>query len=385
MLKPSPTSPAINDTMALSDTPGKPDDANGSPSPEHGDGSADSAPATTRSLVQSTRTLAPPDRRVHAHVADAALQQRIATLIGALGDPSHPLHARAVDDLIALGERAVPALINALRIHEPWLMAYRATEALGQIGDGRAAGPLVEALRHPNSNVRWGAVRALATVGDARALLELRRVARTDRSKTSWGESVGDTARVVLDQMQSRTLLTRVAELVKTAIACVLMLVSLIFAWSVLTELRNELNQVGRVEPAPVIIAPPVRTTAPQGVAALPTQAPSPAVLPTPPVTIPTPPNSSELIGVAITSGNVRATPARLPDNVIGSVAAGDTLIFLGVTPDGAWYRVRLGAPAAAASQIRSVDGSGWVSASLVNAPDRVPVETPPLLPTPTP
>jgi hypothetical protein len=364
--------------MTQPDDPGKPNDVNGSPSDETGDESTGGAPPALRSLVRATRILTPTDRRVSVYVADAALRQRIVMLVGALGDPGHPLHARAVDDLVAIGESAVPSLIEALRTHEPWLIAYRATEALGQIGDGRAAGPLVEALRHPNSNVRWGAVRALATVGDARALLELRRVARTDRGKTSWGESVGDTARVVLDQMQSRTLLARVAELVKTAIACVLMLVSLIFAWSVLTELRSELSQVGRVEPAPVIIAPPVRTTAPQAVITLPTPALSSTAPPTPPPTASIPAASSDLTGVVVTSGNVRATPARLPENVIGSVAAGDTLIFLGVTPDGAWYRVRLGSPTAASSQIRSVDGSGWVSASLVTAPERVPVETPP-------
>lgn len=359
-----------------------PDDVNGSPSAETDGETTNGAQTGARSLVQAPRALATADRRVSANVAGAALQQRIMTLIGALGDPGHPLHARAVEDLVTLGEPAVPALIEALRTHEPWLIAYRATEALSQIGDGRAAGPLVDALRHPNSNVRWGAVRALATVGDARALLELRRVARTDRSKTSWGESVGDTARVVLDQMQSRTLLARVAELIKTAIACVLMLVALIFAWSVLTELRDELSRIGRVEPAQVIVAPPVPTTVPQAIVTLPQ---SPTLPPTLPPVAPTSVEAPPLTGIVVTSGNVRATPARLPDNVIGSVTAGDTLIFLGVTPDGAWYRVRLGSSAAASSQIRSVDGSGWVSASLVEAPERVPVETPPPVPTPTP
>ncbi len=369
-----------------SDNNQTPNDVNGSPSAETDGETANGAQTGTRSLVQAPRALATSDRRVSAHVASAALQQRIMTLVSALGDPGHPLHTRAVEDLVTLGEPAVPALIEALRTREPWLVAYRATEALGQIGDGRAAGPLVDALRHPNSNVRWGAVRALATVGDARALLELRRVARTDRSKTSWGESVGDTARVVLDQMQSRTLLARVAELIKTAIACVLMLVALIFAWSVLTELRDELTRIGRVEPAPVIIAPPMPTTVPQAIVTLPQSPTSPPTLqPTLQPVAPTPVEVLPLAGIVVTSGNVRATPARLPDNVIGSVMAGDALVFLGVTPDGAWYRVRLGSPASASSQIRSVDGSGWVSASLVEAPERVPVETPPPVPTPTP
>ncbi len=369
-------------TTTPSDNNQTPNDVNGSPSAETDDETRNGAQTGARSLVQTPRALATADRRVSANVAGAALQQRIMILISALGDPGHPLHARAVEDLVTLGEPAVPALIEAVRAHEPWLIAYRATEALSQIGDGRAAGPLVDALRHPNSNVRWGAVRALATVGDARALLELRRVARTDRSKTSWGESVGDTARIVLDQMQSRTLLARVAELIKTAIACVLMLVALIFAWSVLTELRDELSRIERVEPAPVIVAPPVPTAVPQAIVTLPQSPTLPSTLP--PV-VPTSVEAPPLTGIVVTSGNVRATPARLPDNVIGSVKTGDTLIFLGVTSDGEWYRVRLGSPAAASSQIRSVDGSGWVSASLVEAPERLPVETPPPVPTPTP
>lgn len=153
-------------------------------------------------LARVTRQMpAVADRRAGARVAGAALRERIGLLLTALGDPSHPLHPRAVEDLVAIGAPAVPALCDSLGPQRPWLIAYRAAEALGQIGDGRAAGPLLEALRHPNSNVRWSAVRALATVGDARALLELRRVARTDRSKTSWGESVGGTAQSVLDQI----------------------------------------------------------------------------------------------------------------------------------------------------------------------------------------
>jgi len=353
------------------------------------DGADDGAPVSkntaVQSLVRSTRALTAPSRRTVEPTATAALREQVAVLVGALGDPGHPLHHRAVNDLTAIGEAAVPALIEALRPHRPWLTAYRAAEALGQIGDGRAAGPLIEALNHPNSNVRWGAIRALATVGDARALFELRRVARDDRSKTSWGESVGDAARSVLDQMQSRTLLVRVAELVKTAAACVLMLMALILAWSVLTELRDELSRVGRAEPAPVIVAPPLRTAVPQAPATVPTS----AIVPAPVIAAPrdTPVVADQpaaRIGTIVTSGNVRATPARQPENVIGSVASGDQVVFLAVTPDGEWYRVRLGPQTSTASQIRSVDGSGWVSSSLVSAPGGdVPVETPPAVPAP--
>src|SRR5438876_475726 len=91
-------------------------------------------------------------------------------------------------------------------------------------GAGRAEEALLDALHHPNSNVRWSAVRALAVVGDARALLELWRVAREDHSKTSWGESVAGAAQSVLDQMQSRHMILRGIDLIKTAVACVVML-----------------------------------------------------------------------------------------------------------------------------------------------------------------
>jgi hypothetical protein len=283
----------------------------------------------------------------------------------------------------------VPALNEALRPTRPWLSSYRAAEALGQIGDGRAAGPLFEALHHPNSNVRWSAVRALASVGDARALLELRRVARVDRGKTSWGEPVAGAAQSALDQMQSRNLLLRGADLIKTAVACVLMLVALILAYSVVTTLRAELDQVGRL-PEGVAAAPLVRTALPTETPP-PTDVPLPTVPPTPAAGTPTlaPPDSAQagqLVGAVITSGNVRALPERGPDNVIGAVSEGDEVVFLAATPDGEWYRVRLGERRAATSRIDSTDGSGWVARSLLTEPQgELPLEEPPLEEPPPP
>src|SRR5689334_14100314 len=219
-----------------------------------------------RALGNVTRQLprTPPapasSRRAETRAAQQAARERIANLIAALGDPTHPLHQSACDDLVALGDAAVPALNEALSPNRPWLTAYRAAEALGQIGDGRAAGPLLEALRHPNSNVRWSAVRALAVVGDARALLELRRVARDDRGKTSWGEPVAGAARSALNQMQSQNILLRGADLIKTAVACVLMLVALIVAWKVVGDLRSQLKQVGFEAVDPSVLSAPAPT-----------------------------------------------------------------------------------------------------------------------------
>lgn len=340
---------------------------------EAGDGEQTGVGQVVQGLARVTRQLpTPQERRTAATVATSAQRERIALLVGALGDPEHPLHQNAVDDLVALGESAVPALNEALRPTRPWLTSYRAAEALGQIGDGRAAGPLMEALRHPNSNVRWSAIRALASVGDARALIELRRVARDDRGKTSWGEPVAGAAQSALDQMQSRNLLLRGADLIKTAVACVLMLVSLIVAYSVVTSLRAELAQVGRLPDdagAPVAI---VST-------ALPTETPAPTDVPQPTAAAPTPgpaaTPAAALTGEVITSGNVRAQPVR-GDNVIGAVSEGDEVIFVAATDDGEWFRVRLGERRAAGSRISSPDETGWVARTLITEPPAgVPVE----------
>jgi hypothetical protein len=330
-----------------------------------------------QSLSKATRQLATPmpapSKRAIAQAASTALRERIASLVAALGDPTHPLHHQAVDDLMAIGAPAVPALNDALSPNRPWLTAYRAAEALGQIGDGRAAGPLLDALRHPNSNVRWSAVRALAVVGDARALLELRRVARDDQGKTSWGESVGGAAQSVLDQMQSRNMLLRGADLIKTAVACVLMLVALILAWSVVNTLRAELRQVGR-ETISSEVAEQIATAAPtlESVEGL-TQATAVSE----PTSTPTIAPTNLITGTVLTTGNVRALPTRNGAR-IGGVTEGDEVIFLAATPDRNWYKVQLGERHAAASQINSDDSTGWVNQSLLSEPEGdLPVERP--------
>jgi hypothetical protein len=332
-------------------------------------------------LAKVTRQLPvlPPatTRRADARAVQQATRERIAALIMALGDPSNSLHQHAADDLVAIGEAAVPALNEALSPHRPWLTSYRAAEALGQIGDGRAAGPLLEALRHPNSNVRWSAVRALSVVGDARALLDLRRVARDDRGKTSWGEPVAGAAQSALNQMQSQNMLLRGADLIKTAVACVLMLVALIIAWEVVGNLRSELRQVGHEPVDPGVVAPLVPTAAP-AVDALQPLAQSqaePTALPTP---LPTLEAAVEITGTVGTTGNVRGFPVQNQTNVIGAITEGDEVIFISRTPDGQWYRLRLGERHASRSRINNPDGNenGWVRRSLLlQPPEDVPVE----------
>src|SRR5689334_19197914 len=77
---------------------------------------------TVQGLARATRQLAArqlparppaPVKRAVAQAANAALRERIANLVAALGDPSHPLHHQAVDDLVSIGGPAVPALNDA--------------------------------------------------------------------------------------------------------------------------------------------------------------------------------------------------------------------------------------------------------------------------------
>jgi hypothetical protein len=188
--------------------------------------------------------------------------ERIESLIDALGDPNHSMHQQAEEELIAIGAPAVSGLVAALQEDRPWLTAYRSAEALGQIGDGRASGPLIQALRHPNSNVRWSAIRALAEVGDTRAIWYLRQIIRNDRGKTSWGESVAAAAQAALEQMQSRSALMKLSNPAKTAILFAIMLAAVIIAFDKVGELKAELKGTGG--PSARFVTPLIVTATPE-------------------------------------------------------------------------------------------------------------------------
>jgi hypothetical protein len=302
--------------------------------------------------------------RLEAQERQRVNQDRIRDLINALGDPSHPLHARAVDELVAIGPPAVSALTAALAPDYPWLTSYRAAEALAQIGDGRANGALINALRHPNSNVRWSVVRALSEVGDTRTLIALRRVAHDDHGKTSWGESVSDTAQVALDRLQSRSVLLRFSEPIKTALVFVAMLAVLAFATSRVQALRSELSATA----APPVLSPGAvgATTdddedAEIGDADLdPTPTPTEEATPTPSI-VATP----EIVGRVTANANIRSGPGT-QFGVIGQARQGDELVLL--AESNGWYRVRLGPNVS--EQTRLEEDEGYIAQSLVDAPD---------------
>ncbi|MCU0493911.1 MAG: SH3 domain-containing protein [Chloroflexaceae bacterium] len=312
--------------------------------------------------------LATTRRRPHPRHGAMPSRERLTSLLEALGDTTHPDHSGAVDELVEIGAGVVPQLNDVVTNQRSnWLAVYRATDALGRIGDGRATGALIQALQHANSNVRWNAVRALTLVGDVRALLELRKVAQHDHGKTSWGESVGGAAQSALDQIRTRSVWGQSLELVKTAVSSVLMILALILAFSAVSTLRNELDTIGRGSPDTLAAAPQTRPTQPaQAATAAPTVAPT--VQPT---------AAPEAIGSVLQGANVRPLP-NTSNDPIGRLSQGDEIIFLARSADGQWYRVRLGNRRSDVSNIRNPDGSGtgWVSAGLVDPPSgTLPVE----------
>ena len=291
---------------------------------------------------------------------------RCMSLVHALGDPDNPEHIHAAEELVGLGPVALPALIQSLHPDGQWLTAYRAAEVLGEIGDRRAAPALIEALNHPNSNVRWSAVRALSLIGSTRALFALRRVARADRSKTSWGESIAGVAQSAVDQMQSNNLIVKSMELVKTAVSTVVLLLALYLAWSVFQRVQGEVSTVG-LQPTSTVVSDEAGLvpgedigTPPEEATATPEPTSEPAALVT---------------GVIIQAGNVRAEPA-VGNNVVGEVSVEDEIIFLATTPDRTWFKIILGAKRSATSSIGSSDGAGWINEILVDKPEAdLPIE----------
>ena len=289
---------------------------------------------------------------------------RCVSLVQSLGDPDSPAHIHAPEELVSLGAAALPALFDALNPEGPWLTAYRAAEILGEIGDRRAAQPLINALNHPNSNVRWSVVRSLSVVGNTRALFALRKIARDDRSKTTWGESIAGVAQSAIDQMQGSNLFVKAMDILKTAVSTVVLLLALVLAWNVLERVRSEVSTIG---------VKPTATAATTTDGAI---IPEPQITPTVDTVAPTPGVAQTVTGIIINPGNVRSQPAIQTNNVVGQVVDNDENIYLATTPDRTWFKIKLGAKRSATSSISASDGAGWINQSLVSAPDTaLPIE----------
>lgn len=296
--------------------------------------------------------------------------EQIRRLIAALDQPEDALHGQAVDDLIVLGPQAVPALTAALEPQGPWLRAFRAAEALGQIGDGRASRPLVAALRHPHSNVRWGVIQALAKVGDSRSILALRRVARQDRGKTSWGEPVAAAAQAALAEMQRRSAVWRLSDPVRIALLAAAALFALWLATGRVQAFRAAVDESANTALWGTAVVPVIPTPLPES--ELTEEEPEEEFADlTPSPTAPsedaaTPTVTVVAVTATVTQPTANVRPAPNTNNdPIARVSSGDVVTLLAQSGD--WYRVRL------------PDGvEGWIASSVLGPPSGpVPTATP--------
>ena len=98
-----------------------------------------------------------------------------------LTDRSCRLHRLAHKGLLAAGERAVPALSEALGARDSRLRTI-AAGLLAQIGHPSALGPLLNALGDPDERVRYHAVEGLGRLGAPQALEPLVTILRDESS-----------------------------------------------------------------------------------------------------------------------------------------------------------------------------------------------------------
>jgi hypothetical protein len=237
----------------------------------------------------------------------------------------------------------------------------------------------------------------------------MRRVAHDDHGRTSWGESVAGAAQSALDQIQANSIWSQSLELFKTAVTCVLMILSLILAFSVVTTLRQDLQQIGKATPqqiealygssvpvtpaaesaasgaddtppadepasAPLLEEPPPDADEPQPVApadAEPAAESDSAGDDAEAAVEPGPGDAEVVVGSVLNAANVRPAPT-IEDRPVGFLSQGDEVEFLARSPDNEWYLVQLGSSHADGSFIDNPDGSesGWVHRMLVSTPE---------------
>lgn len=93
---------------------------------------------------------------------------------------SHPFLAYTLPRAYAqcAGEKAIPTLILAMRVHHNWHIQTGAAEALGELGDRRGVEALVLALRDKAWPVQHAAAVALGQIGDPAAVPALEAAAK---------------------------------------------------------------------------------------------------------------------------------------------------------------------------------------------------------------
>lgn len=130
--------------------------------------------ADTRVLDRLVQALRSPDWIVRMHAAKGLGRIKdagsIQSLVPLLQDNVKAVREEASSALSAIGESAIPALLESLTHHD-WLVRLHAVESLGKAKSRRAVAPLLTALfNDTDSAVREDAVRALGNIGDPQAV-----------------------------------------------------------------------------------------------------------------------------------------------------------------------------------------------------------------------
>jgi len=110
----------------------------------------------------------------------------ISSLIEELGDEDLDVWKRAEEELIEIGEPAVPLLIDALD-SDNTRIRIKTINVLGEIGDPRAVGPIIDLLKSESPLIRARASIALGELKDTKAVKPLIDVLLDDEE--SWVRS----------------------------------------------------------------------------------------------------------------------------------------------------------------------------------------------------
>ncbi len=151
--------------------------------------------ADERVLVPLIASLHSEDWIVRMHAAKALGRVRnagaIEPLIPLLQDKVKAVREEAAAALAAIGDAAIPSLLNALQ-HEDWLVRLHAVESLGKARSKQAVNPLLSVLFNDrDSAVREDAVRALGEIGNSQAVEHLLMVLREPALRTVTVEALG--------------------------------------------------------------------------------------------------------------------------------------------------------------------------------------------------
>ena len=151
--------------------------------------------ADERVLPSLIKALRSSDWIVRMHAAKAVGLIRhtdaVVPLIPLLQDKVKAVREEAAAGLAAIGDPAIPSLVNALR-HEEWLVRLHAVEALGKTRSAQAVEPLLSVLFNDHdSAVREDAVRALGEIRDSKAVEYLLTAMREPGLRTLAVEALG--------------------------------------------------------------------------------------------------------------------------------------------------------------------------------------------------